>query len=150
MIETVNDQFSQRLNQELDRVGIPSIARPKRLASLTNKSIPGARKWLVNNSIPRGNDLEKICKEYDLDNTYVLMGVRNKDVSESIENVNVLLQSSVFVRVYEVAKKHGIDIHSTQAISVDNLEKAYKVLMKIASKYPNEELDEDLIITLIQ
>ncbi len=150
MIETINDLFSKRLNQELDRAGVPAKARPKRLANLTNKSIPGARKWLVNNSIPRGNDLEKICNEFGLDNTYIRMGVRTTKTTESFESVNVLLQSTVFVKVYEVTKKYGIDIHDPNTVPVKTLEKAYKVLMKIASMHPNEELDEDLILTLIK
>jgi len=61
-----------------------------------------------------------------------------------------LLQSTVFVRVYEIAKRNGIDIHNQREISEKNLDRAYKVLMKIAAKHPIEEIDEDLIMTLIK
>lgn len=150
MVETADSMFSQRLNQELDRVGVPSKARPKRLAGLTGKTIPGARKWLVSNSVPRGNDLNIICDEFGLDVSYVRLGIRNKANEEPYEEVNVLLQSVVFVRVYEVAKRNGIDIHNQHEISEKSLEKAYKVLMKIAAKHPTEEIDEDLIMMLIK
>jgi AraC-like DNA-binding protein len=150
MNETINDLFSKRLNQELDRVGVPSIARPKRLATLTNKSIPGARKWLVNNSIPRGGNLETICDEFGLDSSYIRAGIRSTSKTGIPDEVNVVLQSSVFVKIHEVAQRHGIDIHNPESVPVKTLEKAYKVLMKIAAKYPNEELDEDVILTLIK
>ena len=143
--QTLNNGFSERLNEELDKALAPSKARPKQLAEITGKTIPGARKWLTANVVPKGDDLDLICEQFKLDIAYLLHGTPPPE-----PEVNVILQSRVFMRVYEVGKGCGIDVHNENDVSHDTLQKTYKVLMRLAAKHPNEELDSEVIKALLQ
>jgi|GEM_PF-6723649 len=154
--------FSKRFNQLLDLAGYPSFnqGRLTVLAEDLNMSMAGARKWIVEDTPPRGSKLvdvcemlakEKLSKRYNPRRIACWLEYGEDIVPNPFSNPKSIekdhaIMGNIYVLVHNKAKKLKIDIYTMDSQLIDEI---YKELMEDVMANKLKEPSKALISSLL-